>query len=206
MHIFLIGEKFNKLTILEELSVRANGGGKQYKCQCECGNVCVVRSDHLKSGHTTSCGCNKIIITSHRKSGTKLYHRYDRIKERCYNANNVNYKNYGGRGIIMCDEWKNDFMNFYDWAMNNGYRDTLTIDRIDVNGNYEPSNCRWITIKEQQNNKTNNVYLTCDGKTQTIAQWSNELGISYSTIHARYKRGLSSYECLYKKKWSRKRG
>lgn len=195
----MIGQKFGKLCVLSELEIRAKGGGKQYKCLCDCGNITIVRSDHLKSGHTTSCGCNKIMITSHRMSSHKLYHRWCRIKERCYNHNNVNYKHYGGRGIKMCGEWKNDFMTFYNWAIKNGYNDKLTIDRIDVNGNYEPNNCRLVDYDTQNNNRRNTVLLTCNGKTQSVSQWCRELNLKPSTVYSRVKRGYNSYYCLYGK-------
>lgn len=118
------------------------------------------------------------------------------MKGRCYNKCNYKYQNYGKRGIKMCDEWLNDFMTFYNWSMSNGYKDNLTIDRIDVNGNYEPSNCRWVEDDIQRNNKTNTVYLTYNGKTQSIAQWSKELGIKETTIRSRHNRGWLDTECL----------
>lgn len=114
-----------------------------------------------------------------------------RMKDRCLKSTNKDYKHYGGRGITICKEWlddKNGFANFYHWAINNGYTDELTIDRIDVNGNYEPANCRWATILEQRNNMRSNVVLTYNGKTMNLKQWSNYLGLSYSTICSRWHR------------------
>lgn len=131
------------------------------------------------------------------KCRTRLYRIFDHMKQRCYNKNNNRYKHYGGRGIVVCDEWNSDFDVFYNWAYENGYDDTLTIDRIDVNGNYEPSNCRWITNLEQQNNKRNNVLLTYNGKTQTMAQWARELNINRYTVIKRHQRGYSDKECLF---------
>lgn len=192
----MINKKFNKLTVISELDKRDNGE-KVYKCVCDCGNITEVRGSHLRTGHTKSCGCDKIIQPSHRKSNTNLYHRWERIKERCYNKNSRNYKNYGGRGIAVCDEWRKNFKAFYNWSMENGYADNLTIDRIDVNGNYSPDNCRWITNKEQQRNKRNNVYLTYNGKTQTIHEWSIKLGIPASTIYYRYHKGHDALFCLF---------
>lgn len=131
------------------------------------------------------------------RSSTRIYIIHKGMKQRCYDKNYRKYKNYGGRGITICDEWLDDFGAFYDWAMNNGYRDDLTIDRIDANGNYEPSNCRWITNVEQQNNKTNNVLLTYNGETKTAMQWSNELNINIHTIYTRHSRKWSDKECLF---------
>lgn len=114
-----------------------------------------------------------------------LYKRWINIKTRCYNENRSDYKYYGGKGIIMCDEWKNDFMSFYDWSMENGYFDELTIDRIDVNGNYDPDNCRWVDTKTQLNNMSSNKNIEYDGKTQTISEWSEELNMKYSSLYGR---------------------
>ena len=120
------------------------------------------------------------------------------MKERCYNPNNKNFQHYGGRGITVCNEWHN-FLLFYNWAMTNGYSDNLTIDRIDVNGNYEPSNCRWVTMSEQANNKRNNRLLTYNGKTQTMTQWANEMKTRDTTIFGRLKRGnMTENEVLSK--------
>lgn len=140
-----------------------------------------------------------MIGIKHGKYHTRLYRIYSNMKKRCYNSNMINYKNYGGRGIKVCNEWLDNFMTFYDWAMDNGYRDDLTIDRIDINGNYEPANCRWLTYKQQANNRRNNVYLTYDGKTQTMKEWADELNIPYSRINCRHRRGYTDKECLFGK-------
>lgn len=127
-------------------------------------------------------------------SNTRIYRCWDRMKHRCYNSKNKDYRHYGGRGIKVCDEWLDDtwgFTNFYYWAMNNGYSDNLTIDRIDVNGNYEPLNCRWATIIEQRNNMRSNVVLTYKGETHNLKQWSKILGLNYRTLCLRYERGWS---------------
>lgn len=136
----------------------------------------------------------------HGLKGTKLYNTWLHIKTRCYNQNYNRYKDWGGRGITMCDEWLHDPVAFYDWAMSNGYKEDLTIDRIDVNGNYEPDNCRWVDRKTQSNNRRDNVKFTYDNKTLTIAQWSRELGIPENTIRSRYLRGKSVEKCLQKVK------
>ena len=120
------------------------------------------------------------------------------MKGRCYNPNNNRYKYYGGRGITVCDEWKNDFMAFYDWSITHGWKEGLTIDRIDVNGNYCPENCRWIPLSDQMGNRTNSRYLTFNGETKTLAQWSKISGISSDTISNRLNRGWSVEDALNK--------
>lgn len=121
----------------------------------------------------------------HGKHNTRLYRIWGNMKGRCYCKSRREYKNYGGRGIKVCDEWQQDFQAFYDWAMSHGYTDTLTLDRIDVNGNYEPSNCRWITNKEQQNNRQYNKLISYNGRTQTLAQWASEYNMCYKTLQKR---------------------
>lgn len=173
--------------------------GKWYfLCKCDCGKEFYTTTSSMKI--VKSCGCmtNFYIRESKYKHGgakTRLYYIWAGIKSRCYNKNNLEYESYGGRGIKMCDEWKNSFANFRDWAYKNGFDDKLSseecsIDRIDVNGNYEPSNCRWADRTTQANNKTNNVFITHDGETHTLSEWSQILGINYYTLVGRYKKGM----------------
>lgn len=170
-------------------------------CECDCGKVKKVRIEHLKSGHTKSCGCYQKKQTSkatrtHGREPKRLYSIWSNMKTRCYNKNTECYRNYGGRGIKVCDEWKK-FEVFRDWALSNGYSDDLTIDRIDNDGNYDPSNCRWATDDEQRNNTRRNHFLEYQGEKLTIKQWSVIVGISDKTIRDRINRyGWTTEEAL----------
>lgn len=193
----LTGQKFGMLTAIKRVEDKVSSTGKHYVmwlCKCDCGNDKVVARSALTKGETRSCGCIK--GENHGMSNSKIYDVWIDMKKRCYDPQRDDYKNYGGRGVEICNEWKNSFTTFYNWALTSGYDDALTIERIDVNGNYEPSNCTWATRKEQANNKRNNHFLTFDGKTQTVAQWSNELGINENTIFNRINRGLTDEEVL----------
>lgn len=128
-------------------------------------------------------------MKKHGQSGTKLYAIWLTMRQRCYNTNNKDFYNYGAKGIKVCDEWIKDFSEFYRWAMENGYAESLSIDRIDPYGNYEPSNCRWATIQEQANNKKNTIYVEVDGSIYTLTELSNLYGIRRETIEMRYLRG-----------------
>lgn len=121
----------------------------------------------------------------YNKTNIKLYDVWQHIKQRCYNNNNQAYPNYGGRGIEVCKEWLDDFMTFYDWSINNGYKEGLTIDRIDVNGNYEPSNCRWVDRKIQARNRRNNRNITINGETHCLKDWCKILNLNYNTVSSR---------------------
>lgn len=190
----LTGKKFGKL---EVIGVHDTGSRKTYYvCQCDCGNIKVVRADALISGATKSCGCikkeqDKINLSAnhkHKMSGTRIYETWQDMKRRCYNKQNARYDRYGGRGITVCDEWLNNFQSFYDWAISNGYSDDLTIDRIDNDGNYEPSNCRWSTAKEQCNNRGSNINITIGNATKSLMRWCEIFNVDYKKVYARYKR------------------
>ena len=188
----LTGQRFGRLTVVTRAKNTKNGQCR-WLCKCDCGKEKIVRTTHLTSGKIKSCGCLLIDILKEKKSihgmtNTKLFYIWGGIKARCYNKNNKQYKYYGARGIIVCDEWKNDFVSFYNWAMANGYKEHLSIDRIDFNGNYEPTNCRWTTNKEQQRNKSNNRFITYKNETKILTDWCNELNISIATMSARLKK------------------
>lgn len=198
----LTGEKIGRLTVIKRVeNNKANNA--QWLCQCECGKEIITTTANLKRRHSKSCGCLRKEHTSginnnfykHGMYNTKLYQTWHNMKQRCFNKNSSHYKNYGGRGIKVCDEWL-EFMNFYNWAMSNEYSEELTIDRIDVNGNYEPDNCRWVDNKTQCNNKRNNHLITYNGKTHTMMEWSRLLNIKYDVLRFRLKRGWDIEKAL----------
>lgn len=194
----LTNQRFGMLTCLESTDKRSPCGRIIWRCICDCGNICYKDSGNIKNGNTTSCGCygkeqRRRANTVHGMKHTKVYNSWALLRDRCNNPNNHEYKNYGGRGIKVCDRW-NEFKNFYD-DMGNvpaGY----SIERIDVNGDYESSNCVWASLDDQSKNKTNNRYISYDGKSMTLKDWSRELGISYWTLHARLRRGWTTEEIL----------
>ena len=194
--IDITGKKFNKLTVIGFYEKSKNGA--RWLCECDCGNKTIVRGANLKNGSVKSCGClvheNKSNI-KHGLSKTRIYSIYIKMKERCNNVNSKSYKDYGARGISVCEEWENNFIKFYEWAINNGYNDNLTIERINVNGNYEPNNCKWISKKEQNYNKRDSIIY--DGK--CLSQLCKERSIPYGTVYRRIKVGkMSIQEALEK--------
>lgn len=193
--IDITGMKFNRWTVIKEVKNPINKSKKKYwLCECDCGSIKEVQSYNIRNGFSKSCGCLLKEIVSKKNSshlGTKydkkLYNKYQDIKSRCYNQKRAKYKSYGGRGIKMCEEWKKDFSIFQKWAYNNGYEEHLTIERIDVNGNYEPSNCRWIPMNEQAKNKTTNVNIEINGEINCIAEWGRKLGFNQKELNKIYR-------------------
>lgn len=171
----------------------------QYFCRCDCGKSSIVLGKLLRTGHTLSCGCIryerlKKSITKHGYSFTKTYNVWCAMTARCTNKNCHAYHSYGGRGIFVCDRWKNNFQNF---LLDMGHKPKgHTIDRINVNGNYEPTNCRWATPLEQANNRRGNIMLTYDGITQTISDWARQLNLSRNMLWTRYSKGQTVKEIL----------
>lgn len=197
----LCGQRFGRLIVIERVANNKHGSAR-FLCKCDCGNYVEVDSQSLKSGNTKSCGCFATEVKrrpkkEHPDKPTRLYGVWCAMKRRCYNKQEKGYKNYGGRGISVCDEWKSSFQNFKIWAMENGYRQGLSIDRIDVNGNYCPENCRWADSKTQANNTTANRILEYNEEKHTLAEWSRITGLSDSVIRARLdKHGCSIEQAL----------
>ena len=204
----LTGKQFGNFTVIGKAPdyIRKNGKHvRRWECKCICGNIRYLTKTALKRGAQNSCGCikPKRIIgkrlengVNHGDSHKRLHNTWLGMKARCFNKNEPRYKWYGERGIIVCDEWKNDYLAFKEWALNNGYNDKLTIDRIDNNKGYTPENCRWVDMKTQQNNRRNNHYITFRSETHTIMQWSEITGISYGTILNRIKLGWTTERVL----------
>lgn len=181
-----IGKRFNQLTILG-VCKRNKGNVNHFYCQCDCGRTQYVSVSRILHNQQQTCG------RFHRKYenqevGTRLYNTWNRMIHRCYDPNYHKYPSYGARGISVCDEWRNDYDTFYRWAIENGYQLGLWIERIDNDGNYCPENCKWATRKEQMNNTRRNHFIEYNGETKTLAEWSDVLGINYSTLHNRITR------------------
>ena len=204
----ITGEKFGKLTVIQRNGYTTDKDGKRtslWLCKCECGNKITVPQHNLVTGGRKSCGClrNKLhdTYTTHNLSRSRIYHTYNNMLTRCYAKKDKHYDSYGGRGIKVCDEWKSDFMSFYKWAIKNGYNDSLTIDRIDVNGNYEPNNCRWVNAEIQNRNKRNNVRYNVYGESLLIREISEKYNIPIPTLRGRMKKfNISMEEAIEYKK------
>jgi hypothetical protein len=191
--------KYGRLSIIEEAG-QDKHRKRLVKCRCDCGTEVVVNFRSLITGNTKSCGCyhreviEKVNVT-HGMTYTPLYNTWRGMKERCLSSKNINYKNYGARGITVCEEWM-PFDGFMKWAQATGYKDGMTIERKDNNGNYEPDNCTWATMKEQNNHKRSNRVLSYNGRDLTVAQWSAETKISYRTILDRLNSGWTVENAL----------
>ena len=195
----LTGRKFGRLTVLRR--VENKGAYVMWECQCDCGNVIVARASNLKNGHTKSCGCyHKDAVskanTTHGLSDSRVYRIYQHMIGRCTNPKEAGYEFYGGRGIKVCQGWLDSFEEFAEWAFKNGYADNLSIDRIDVNGNYCPENCRWATNKEQANNQRRNRILEYKGEELTMSEMADKYNVPYNLLDSRIFRGWSVAEAI----------
>ena len=204
----LIGQLFGRLTVIdtaEDLVSKSGYHTVMWRCRCDCGNIVTVRGKCLRQGVTKSCGCLQreelsARVSKHRGFGSRLYAIWNSMRQRCNNPNHKAYKNYGGRGITICDEW-DDYAVFREWAFSAGYdetapRGTYTLDRIDVDSGYSPENCRWASMREQSNNKRNTIFIEYEGETLPLIEWSRRLGLDYTTAWKRYSNGLSPNEIL----------
>lgn len=201
--IDLTGQRFGRLTALSRAE-NSNDRRTRWICRCDCGNEVTVIGRNLRSGATKSCGCFKSekcrevgkSNTDHGLSHSRLYAIWNGMVRRCHNPKAQRYNDYGGRGIEVCEEWRSDFMAFRAWALENGYREDLSIDRKDNDGNYCPENCRWATDAEQANNMSSNTLISFNGKTKNVKQWSEDTGISYTALISRFSRGWSVERAL----------
>lgn len=198
----LTGVRFGRLLVLRR-GANGNSGAVRWVCRCDCGTEKEHFANGLRSGQTASCGCSQVerfraygkAKRKHGLSRTKEEDAYRHMMARCYNEKAPQYKNYGGRGIRVCDSWRESITAF---ASDMGPCPSVThsVERIDVNGDYEPSNCRWATWKEQQRNRRNNRMVTLRGETKPLAQWCEDLGLNYARIHARLRKGWSPEKAL----------
>ena len=186
----LIGQRFAKFAVIDG-PIKKIGDRKYYwLCKCVCGKEKLVSTNWLITGYSKSCGCSRgeYVGNAHRKHGmcrTRTYQIWVGAKDRCYNKNNPNFNNYGGRGITVCERWRESFENFYaDMGEAVG---KMTLNRIDTNGNYEPSNCRWATMQEQNNNRRDNIIVLYNGEQTTLPNLARQLGINYGRLRKLYR-------------------
>lgn len=200
MIIDITGKRYGLLTVVR-YEGRAKNGHTLWLCKCDCGRETIVSRSNLRDGHQVSCGCKRRkqageMNLIHGGSHTRLYSIWSNMITRTTNPKGTAYHRYGGRGVIMCPEWRNSFQTFKNWALANGYADGLTIDRIDNDGIYEPSNCRWITWQEQFNHRSKSRLITYQGETLTIAQWAEKLNLSKTMLYQRFKAGWPAERAL----------
>lgn len=191
----LEGKIFNNWRVLYRYGTRKDGAAL-WMCECLCGTKKPVDAYSLKSGKSKSCGC----LHKHGFSNERLYRIWKDMKRRCKNPNRKGYKNYGGRGIKVCEEWDKSYLSFREWALNNGYSDELTIERIDNNGNYEPNNCKWIPMEEQQRNTRNNAMIEINGVVKPLVEWCEIKNFPYKLALDRRSRGIDGEDLFLPKK------
>jgi hypothetical protein len=185
----LTKKKFGRLTVIGKTR-KTSYGNSYWLCKCDCGNTKEVFGKSLINGDTKSCGCYRTEVhTKHDFSHSRLYQCYKGMKRRCYNENFHQFHRYGGRGIKVCDEWLDDPEEFLSWALENGYRDDLTLDRIDNDGDYTPSNCRWASLKEQARNTSRSIYVEVDGESKPLGEWCEIYGVNRGTAYRRLRKG-----------------
>ena len=184
VHIDITNEKYGSLTALKRVEDYISPKGykkEKWLFKCDCGNFIVRNKDVVTKGECCSCGCekqkrmidyNKENKVKHNKRNTRLYRIWAGMKTRCFNKNDKTYIWYGKKGVSVCKEWIDDFMNFYKWSIQNGYKDNLTLDRINCFGNYEPENCRWVDVKTQCRNKRNNLKFTVNKEIKCLSEWA----------------------------------
>lgn len=201
--ISYIGLRSGRLVVIDEKQAPKGSSSyhKRVVCKCDCGNIIEVRGTQIANKTIQSCGCIAIEkhtkrLTKHGMFGTRIYTIWNGIKRRCFDITDKGYERYGSRGITMCDEWKNDFISFYKWAMAHGYREDLTLDRINNDGNYEPNNCRWATRKEQARNTRKNKLLNYKGETHCASYWAEKLNLNYYTLLTHLRKGMSVKNAL----------
>ena len=186
----LSGKRFGRLTVIEK-NGRKNGS-ILWKCKCDCGNTAIISGTSLKNGNTKSCGClHREMLAKRNKKNAKyggvqnerLYGVWHSMKQRCYDSNRKDYPRYGARGIRVCDDWFENYSAFKEWALKNGYKRGLQIDRINNDGNYTPKNCRWVPPRENSLNKSNKTIINCAGKSMNLSKWAELLGVTHQAIH-----------------------
>jgi hypothetical protein len=190
----LTGNRYGKLIVVKREGTTKHGN-TVWECICDCGKIVTRNGNGLTNGRTVSCGCNKAEkLTKHNMSHTRIYQIWTDMKSRCNNPKHKEYNRYGGRGIKVCSDWMN-FENFYN-DMNIGYSDELTIERSNVNGDYEKVNCRWATLLEQGNNRRNTFFVTVNGVKKSIEEWSRETGTNSNTIRNRLEYGWDAEKAV----------
>lgn len=198
------GETKNYLTMISDPLVGCKKNYPKAWFKCICGKQKIIGVKNVSEGATKSCGCINFSRKGNYRHGgslkkkTRLYNIYHKMKTRCYSPNYSEAKYYSERGITICEEWKNNFVAFRDWALKNGYAENLSIDRIDVNKGYSPDNCRWVDDKTQSRNRRSNIKITHNGQTKILMEWCEELNLPYATIRTRIVRGWDCEDALTK--------